>query len=119
MVPWVGSIIRLTMRRLVVLPQPEGPTSTVILPVGAVRLSSSTATVPSGNCLVTASNRIMRGPSRGRRRGLTTYLFGRGRTAPGNRRPARLSKRRGHPCAADDRLVVPIRGDQAMTQDAA
>ena len=60
--PRVGSIIRLTMRRLVVLPQPEGPTSTVILPVGAVSVSSSTATVPSGYCLVTASNRIMRWP---------------------------------------------------------
>ena len=44
----VGSIIRLTIRRLVVFPQPEGPTSTVIWPVGAVRVSSSTATVPSG-----------------------------------------------------------------------
>ena len=28
--PEVGSIIRLTMRSEVVLPQPEGPTSTVI-----------------------------------------------------------------------------------------
>ena len=46
--PDVGSIIRLTIRREVVFPQPEGPTSTVICPVGAVRLRSSTATVPSG-----------------------------------------------------------------------
>jgi hypothetical protein len=59
MVPCVGSIIRLTMRRLVVLPQPEGPTRTVIRPVGAVRVRSSTAVVPSGNCFVTASNRII------------------------------------------------------------
>ncbi len=58
-VPRVGSIIRLTIRRHVVLPQPEGPTNTVILPVGAVSDRSSTAVVPSGNCLVTASNRIM------------------------------------------------------------
>jgi hypothetical protein len=47
-VPEVGSIIRLIMRRLVVLPQPDGPTSAVIWPDGAVRVSPSTATVPSG-----------------------------------------------------------------------
>src|SRR6478735_4457803 len=57
--PPVGSIIRLILRREVVLPHPDGPTSTVILPVGAVRLSASTATVPSGYCLVTDSNRII------------------------------------------------------------
>ena len=47
-VPDVGSIIRLIIRSEVVLPQPEGPTSTVILPDGASRSSSFTATVPSG-----------------------------------------------------------------------
>src|SRR5690242_11409994 len=57
--PPVGSIIRLIMRSDVVLPHPDGPTSTVILPVGAVRLSASTATVPSGYSLVTDSNRII------------------------------------------------------------
>ncbi len=46
--PDVGSIIRLIIRSEVVLPQPEGPTSTVIFPEAASRLSSSTATVPSG-----------------------------------------------------------------------
>src|SRR5664279_4021954 len=60
--PLVGSIMRLIMRRLVVLPQPEGPTKTVILPDGAVRLRSSTAIVPSGYCLVTDSNRIIASP---------------------------------------------------------
>jgi len=59
MVPEVGSIIRLTMRSEVVLPQPDGPTRTVILPVGATRLRSSTATVPSGYRLVTPSKTIM------------------------------------------------------------
>ena len=47
-VPEVGSIIRLIIRSDVVLPQPDGPTSTVILPDGASSSSSSTATVPSG-----------------------------------------------------------------------
>ncbi len=46
--PEVGSIIRLTIRSEVVLPHPEGPTSTVIMPVGASRSSPPTATVPSG-----------------------------------------------------------------------
>ena len=47
-VPEVGSIIRLIIRSEVVLPQPDGPTSTVIWPDGASSSSSSTATVPSG-----------------------------------------------------------------------
>ena len=46
--PLVGSIIRLIIRRLVVLPQPDGPTRTVIWPDGASRSRWSTATVPSG-----------------------------------------------------------------------
>lgn len=49
--PAVGSIIRLTIRNDVVLPHPEGPTSTVIRPLGATRSippSPPTATVPSG-----------------------------------------------------------------------
>ncbi len=51
--PEVGSIIRLIIRRDVVLPQPEGPTKTVILPEGASSDSDSTATVPSGYFLPT------------------------------------------------------------------
>src|SRR6476659_6075469 len=58
-VPDVGSIIRLIMRIDVVLPQPEGPTNTVSVPSGTSRVRSSTATVPSGYCLVTASKVIM------------------------------------------------------------
>ena len=57
--PPVGSIIRLIIRSDVVLPHPDGPTSTVIWPVGASKVSSSTALVPSGKCFETASNRIM------------------------------------------------------------
>src|SRR5450759_1116094 len=57
--PPVGSIIRLIIRSDVVLPHPDGPTRTVILPVGASNVSSSTAKVPSGYCFETASNRIM------------------------------------------------------------
>src|SRR5699024_6861820 len=55
----VGSTIRLIMRRLVVLPQPDGPTSTVIPPRGTSSDRPSTATVPSAYLLVTSSNRIM------------------------------------------------------------
>src|SRR5450759_2092873 len=58
--PPVGVIIRLIIRSDVVLPHPDGPTRTVILPVGASNVSSSTSLVPSGNCFETASNRIMR-----------------------------------------------------------
>src|SRR4051812_41787880 len=57
-VPSVGSIIRLIMRRVVVLPQPEGPTRTVIERSGMSKDSWSTATVPSGYRLVTESIRI-------------------------------------------------------------
>src|SRR4051812_45071132 len=56
--PEVGSIILLIIRSDVVLPHPEGPTKTVIWPVGATTSSSSTATVPSGYFFETASNRI-------------------------------------------------------------
>src|SRR5580765_5144117 len=59
MVPEVGRIIRLIMRSEVVLPQPDGPTRTVICPLGASRLRLSTATVPSGYCFVTPSKTIM------------------------------------------------------------
>ena len=56
--PLVGSSIRLTIRSVVVLPQPDGPTITVILPDGTVRLRSSTAVVPSRKVLLTDSNSI-------------------------------------------------------------
>ena len=46
--PPVGSIIRLIIRSVVVLPQPDGPTSTVILPVGITKERSPTAVVPPG-----------------------------------------------------------------------
>src|SRR5690606_1146255 len=58
MVPSVGSTIRLIMRRVVVLPQPEGPTRTVIERSGISSDSRSTATVPSGYRFVTESIRI-------------------------------------------------------------
>ena len=47
-VPDVGSTMRLSMRREVVLPQPEGPTKTVREPAGMSRSRWSTAVVPSG-----------------------------------------------------------------------
>ena len=59
MEPDVGSIIRLTIRSVVVLPQPEGPTRTVICPDGASSRSLSTAVVPPGYCFDTVSKRIM------------------------------------------------------------
>ena len=39
-----GSMSRLIMRSVVVLPQPDGPTSTQSSPSGTVKLSSATAT---------------------------------------------------------------------------
>jgi len=54
-----GSTMRLIMRRSVVLPEPDDPTSTVVLRDGSTRLKSSTATVPSGNCFVTLTNSII------------------------------------------------------------
>ena len=57
--PEVGSTIRLIIRSSVVLPHPEEPTNTVVLCEGRTKLKSSTATVPSGNRLVTERNSIM------------------------------------------------------------
>src|SRR4051812_31908042 len=53
-----GSMRRLIIRRIVVLPQPDGPTSTQTSPSGTSRLRSSTATSPAGYCLRTDSSRI-------------------------------------------------------------
>ncbi len=58
MLPSLGSTIRLIIRRVVVLPQPEGPTRTVIARSGMSNDSRSTATVPSGYRFVTESIRI-------------------------------------------------------------
>ena len=51
------------MRSEVVLPQPLGPTRTMVLPAGTSRSSPSTATVPSGYRFVTASN-VIKPPAR-------------------------------------------------------
>ena len=53
--PLVGSMSRLTILRLVVLPQPDGPTSTQILPAGTVSDRSLTA---PGVCGVLPSLRL-------------------------------------------------------------
>src|SRR3954451_24002603 len=45
-----------TMRSAVVLPHPDGPTSTMNSPSTMSRSSRSTAVVPSGNCFETFSN---------------------------------------------------------------
>lgn len=47
-VPAVGVTILFTIRNSVVLPQPDDPTSTVVCPLGMVKLNSRTASVPSG-----------------------------------------------------------------------
>ena len=44
----LGSMIRLIIFIVVVLPQPDGPTSTDSSPGAKVRSSSATPTVPSG-----------------------------------------------------------------------
>ncbi len=57
--PSVGSMSRLTIFIVVVLPQPDGPTSVTSSPSATSKDRSSTAVVPSGYRLVTCSNRIM------------------------------------------------------------
>src|SRR3954452_21236491 len=60
--PEVGSTSRLIMRIVVVLPHPDGPTSTAIAPAGTSNESSSTAMVPSSYRLETRSSRIIGSP---------------------------------------------------------
>src|SRR5580658_7125132 len=57
-VPDVTSSRPATMRSAVVLPQPDGPTSTRISPSPTARSREFTATVPSANRLVTESSSI-------------------------------------------------------------
>src|SRR5687768_8431157 len=59
MVPDVGSTILLIMRSDVVLPQPDGPTNTVMQPLSMNMLRLSTAGSPPWYCLVTLWNAIM------------------------------------------------------------
>ncbi|MCY1246121.1 hypothetical protein D9M72_593270 [compost metagenome] len=59
MVPEVGSTMRLIIRREVVLPQPEGPTKTVMVPLSMDMVRLSTAGCPPWYCLVTLWNSIM------------------------------------------------------------
>src|SRR3978361_2175703 len=56
--PSDGSIERLIIRSDVVLPQPEGPTKTVMRPVAHSSETSSNARVPSGYVFTTFSNVI-------------------------------------------------------------
>ena len=51
MSPPVGCSSPATQRKVVVLPQPEGPSSTTISPAGTAKLTPSTAGRPIGNCL--------------------------------------------------------------------
>ncbi len=56
--PEVGSTSRLTIRRVVDFPQPDGPTSTISSCSRTSRSRLSTATVPSGYSLRTDSSRM-------------------------------------------------------------
>src|ERR1700759_2797044 len=60
--PLVGCSSPATQRRVVVLPQPEGPSSTTISPAGIEKLTPSMAGQPIANCLrrsVTSSVPVM------------------------------------------------------------
>ena len=57
--PDVGSMSRFTIFNVVVLPHPDGPTSTQTSPSGISSESSRTATWPLGYCLLIASRRII------------------------------------------------------------
>ena len=59
MVPSVTSSRPATRRSAVVLPHPDGPTSTISSPSAIDRSSDLTAVVPSGNCLVMPSSTIV------------------------------------------------------------
>src|SRR6266566_8914924 len=56
--PRSGSISRLIMRSVVVLPHPDGPMRTQVSPSGISSDRSRTALEPDANCLVTFSRRI-------------------------------------------------------------
>src|SRR5580693_9119398 len=49
--PSVGCSRPATQRKVVVLPQPEGPSSTTISPAGTAKLTPSIAGRPTENCL--------------------------------------------------------------------
>src|ERR1700712_3747231 len=55
--PDVGCSSPATQRKVVVLPQPEGPSSATISPAAIVKLTSSTAGLPVGNPLRRFSTR--------------------------------------------------------------
>src|SRR6202165_243003 len=60
--PDVGCSSPATQRNVVVLPQPEGPSSTTISPAGTAKLTPSIAGRPIANCLrrsVTSSVAVM------------------------------------------------------------
>src|SRR6266700_5149978 len=64
--PSVGCSSPATHRSVVVLPQPDGPSSTTISPAGTAKLTPSIAGRPSENCLrrsVTSSVAIMNEPA--------------------------------------------------------
>src|SRR6185437_15311349 len=63
--PPVGCSRPATQRKVVVLPQPEGPSSTTISPAGTLKLTPSIAGRPIANCLrrsVTSSVAVMMRP---------------------------------------------------------
>src|SRR3984885_2166319 len=67
--PEVGCSSPATQRNVVVLPQPEGPSSTTISPAGTEKLTPSMAGRPTENCLrrsVTSSVPVMMLLSRSR-----------------------------------------------------
>src|SRR5436309_6873946 len=71
--PPVGCSNPATQRNVVVLPQPEGPSSTTISPAGTAKLTPSIAGRPIANCLrrsVTSSVAVMMSPVSSIRRSL-------------------------------------------------
>src|SRR5262249_48860334 len=68
--PSVGCSSPATQRNVVVLPQPEGPSSTTISPAGTAKLTPSTAGRPIANCFrrsETSSVVVMTSPAFARR----------------------------------------------------
>src|SRR5437868_4076484 len=75
--PLVGCSRPATQRNVVVLPQPDGPSSTTISPAGTAKLTPSTAGRPIANCLrrsVTSSVAVTISPTFGVHRSLAVTV---------------------------------------------
>ena len=116
-VPLSGSIMRLMMRIVVVLPQPDGPISTHTSPSGTVSVRWSTAGRGApGNCLVSAQSiSIMRRAHPARRQatsaGAAEQLIGADRQQRRRNRADQQLRQRHHRDARGDEIAQAAAAD--------